>query len=61
MSAYEVMVVVECSVVYTVEAESEEQAIEEAHGMFSASDLDVHDSDITQVLIESPAGSRHFQ
>jgi hypothetical protein len=57
---YEIMLVVETSVTYTVEAEDQADAIAEAKMMFSPSDLDVHESDITDALVETEPGSSYF-
>ena len=60
MTVYEIMLVVENAVTYTVEAESLEEAIEEAGEMFSSSDLDSMGYTITNELVESATQPGHF-
>jgi len=60
MPSYEIMLVVENAVTYTVEADSQEDAIEEAHEMFSPMDVDSAAYEITGVLVEKEPGSSYF-
>jgi hypothetical protein len=58
---FEIMLVVESSVTYTIEADTQADAIEEAEECFSPSDVDWSSGcEIREVLVETTPGSRHF-
>lgn len=60
MPEYEIMLVVETAVTYTIEAESQDEAIEEAYASFSPSDVDVQSGDIITAMVETAPGSSTF-
>ena len=60
MPEYEIMLIVENAVTYTIEAESQDEAIDEAREMFSPMDVDSSGWDITSVLVEDANRPSHF-
>lgn len=60
MPEYEIMLMVETSVTYTIEADSQAEAIEEAYASFSPYDVDVQSGDVVTAYVETAPGSSHF-
>lgn len=60
MPSYEIMLVVENAVTYTIEADSQEEAIEEAHAMFNSMDVDSSCYEITDTLVASALNPSMF-